>query len=167
MSLWGKKETPVNLSEKIATHTDALKQKIADLEVRISTVENSSNKREQLAYQELNNQIISVKTNVKETFVQIQQQIEEIKQTTHTLFTQQQKTIEELQTKYEERFAAIETKLKETKPTTVLQTESNAPIKSSPLAKTVFEKSQGNSFLQPKTKPSWVLKKKTEEEEEK
>ncbi len=165
MSFWNKKEN----AEAILTHVDPIKKNIADLEIRISTLENSSNKREKMAFTEFSSLI----EEQQQTILKKISVIEDHQETTSNKITDQQNTtfaeykklIEELQHKQnilEERIAVYDEKIQNVKTLSArieallaeLEAKKSETIKTTPksFVPVVFTNKQ----------PSWIKKPKEE-----
>ena len=118
MSFWGKKtDDQAALSEAIAIGTAVLREKIADFEIRLSTMENSSNKREKLSFQELKQRTDEIAESTDTRLKSFEERIRSL-ETKPTPFAEEIETqhaeiekILKMQTTLEEKIAVYDEKL--------------------------------------------------------
>jgi hypothetical protein len=108
MSFWAKKENTVSLVDTISSHTDILKQKIADVEIRMTTFENSSNKREKIAFKTIEEQQQSIQEKVSSLEKFTQEKVSSLEK-----FTQEK--VSSLEKFTQEKVSSLEKFTQETK----------------------------------------------------
>ncbi len=118
MSFWGKKtDEQANISQVVSSATTDIREKVAELEIRLSTMENSSNKREKMSFQEFKQRVDEIAESTDTRLKSFEERIHAL-ETKPTPFTEEMETqqaeiekLTKLQTTLEERLATYDEKL--------------------------------------------------------